>query len=141
MTTLADYERLAFTLDPAHEAHEPPEARGLRRDGVRLMVSDGSLAPIDTHFTEIGEFLRAGDLLVVNTSATVPAALDARPKCNEKRAESSRNRQTGRLCCQGKRSFQFLRFVRGVECERQAFVVSKRRHGCLGSAATSDRAS
>jgi S-adenosylmethionine:tRNA ribosyltransferase-isomerase len=78
MTTLADYERLAFTLDPAHEAHEPPEARGLRRDGVRLMVSDGSRAPIDTHFTDIGEFLRAGDVLVVNTSATVPAALDAR---------------------------------------------------------------
>jgi len=78
MTALADYEHLAFTLDPAHEAHEPPEARGLRRDGVRLMVSDGEQAPIDTHFTELGRFLHPGDVLVVNTSATVPAALDAR---------------------------------------------------------------
>jgi S-adenosylmethionine:tRNA ribosyltransferase-isomerase len=56
------------------EAHEPPEARGLRRDEVRLMVAtrrDGRL--VHTRFRELPHFLEAGDLLVVNVSAVVPA--------------------------------------------------------------------
>jgi S-adenosylmethionine:tRNA ribosyltransferase-isomerase len=67
---------LGFELDATHEAHEPPEARGLRRDGGRLLVSDGRDAPVDTWFSELGRFLRAGDVVVVNTTATIPAALD-----------------------------------------------------------------
>lgn len=67
-----------FVLDPAHEAHEPPEARGLLRDGVRLLVSRGTAAPVDAHFTDLPRLLTPGDLIVVNTSATVPAALDGR---------------------------------------------------------------
>jgi S-adenosylmethionine:tRNA-ribosyltransferase-isomerase (queuine synthetase) len=59
-----------FTLPPALEAHEPPA----RRDGVRLLAGtpDGV-----THrpFTELPELLRPGDLLVVNTSPTLPAAV------------------------------------------------------------------
>jgi S-adenosylmethionine:tRNA ribosyltransferase-isomerase len=70
--------RLDFVLDEAHEAHEPPEAHGQRRDSVRLLVSQGAADPVDARFADIGEFLSAGDLLVVNTSATVPAALDGR---------------------------------------------------------------
>ena len=70
MTTLA--------LSRTNEAHEPPEARGLARDGVRLLVSRGEEAPVDTTFRQIGTFLVPGDLLVVNTSATIPAALDGR---------------------------------------------------------------
>jgi S-adenosylmethionine:tRNA ribosyltransferase-isomerase len=69
---------LGFVLDAEHEAHQPPEAAGGRRDQVRLLVSDGDAAPVHARFTDLGEFLRAGDLLVVNTSATVPAAVDAR---------------------------------------------------------------
>jgi S-adenosylmethionine:tRNA ribosyltransferase-isomerase len=76
MPAVAERPRLAFTLDAEHEAHEPPEARGLRRDEVRLLVSRGCDQPIDSHFRNIGDFLDAGDLLVVNTSATMPAALD-----------------------------------------------------------------
>jgi S-adenosylmethionine:tRNA ribosyltransferase-isomerase len=70
---------LAFELPQALEAHEPPEARGLARDEVRLMVaqrSDGSLA--HTRFNELPRFLDPGDLLVINTSATLPAAVPAR---------------------------------------------------------------
>ena len=78
MTATTEPEVLDFSLDPAHEAHEPPEARGLRRDGVRLLVSTGDEDPLDSYFPVIGAHLRAGDLLVVNTSATVPAALDGR---------------------------------------------------------------
>jgi len=71
-------EPLSFTLPEALEAHEPPEARGLARDGVRLMVSfldDDSI--VHTRFTRFAEFLRGGDVLVVNSSATINAALPA----------------------------------------------------------------
>ncbi|MEA2318776.1 MAG: S-adenosylmethionine:tRNA ribosyltransferase-isomerase [Solirubrobacteraceae bacterium] len=69
---------LAFTLTPAHEAGAPPEARGLARDEVRLLVArrDSSALVHDT-FRGLPAHLRAGDLLVVNTSATIPAALPA----------------------------------------------------------------
>jgi S-adenosylmethionine:tRNA ribosyltransferase-isomerase len=69
---------LGFVLDPEHEAHQPPEATGRRRDQVRLLVSTGDAPPVHSRFDALGEHLRAGDLIVVNTSATVPAAVDAR---------------------------------------------------------------
>jgi S-adenosylmethionine:tRNA ribosyltransferase-isomerase len=55
-------------------ASRPPEARALARDGVRLLVAtpDG-LA--HARFADLPHFLAPGDLLVVNTSATVAAAL------------------------------------------------------------------
>jgi S-adenosylmethionine:tRNA ribosyltransferase-isomerase len=65
-----------FTLSPELEAHEPPEARGLRRDQVRLLVShyrDDRL--YHARFDDLPRFLSAGDLLVANDSATLPAAL------------------------------------------------------------------
>ena len=68
----------AFALPPALEAHEPPEARGLARDEVRLMVAHRDGATIEhTTFRALGEHLSPGDLLVVNVSATVPAAAPA----------------------------------------------------------------
>ncbi len=69
---------LDFTLPPHLEAAEPPEARGLERDEVRLMVSylhDNSV--IHTNFRRIDKFLEAGDVLVINTSGTLNAALPA----------------------------------------------------------------
>ena len=69
---------LAFTLTPAHEAGAPPEARGLERDEVRLLVARRDhLALVHDSFRGLPAHLRAGDLLVVNTSATIPAALPA----------------------------------------------------------------
>lgn len=69
---------LDFTLPPQLEASAPAEARGLARDDVRLMVSSRAENRIvHTHFRELGEFLRAGDVLVINTSATIPASLVA----------------------------------------------------------------
>jgi S-adenosylmethionine:tRNA ribosyltransferase-isomerase len=66
---------LDFVLPPELEAHEPPEARGLGRDGVRLLV--GSPAGVSHHrFTDLPALLAAGDVLVVNTSGTLPAAVD-----------------------------------------------------------------
>ena len=70
---------LDFTLPAELEATEPPEARGLARDGVRLLVSRGTQPQI-THqrFPDIVEALEPGDLLVINTSGTLNAALAAR---------------------------------------------------------------
>jgi S-adenosylmethionine:tRNA ribosyltransferase-isomerase len=69
---------LQFSLDPDHEAAEPPEARAGSRDraDVRLLVSVGEEAPQHTRFADLPRFLEPGDLLVVNTSATLPAAVD-----------------------------------------------------------------
>ena len=65
---------IEFTLPASREAHVPPEARGLGRDEVRLLVTEGGR--IGHHrFTELPSLLRAGDVLVVNTSATIPAAV------------------------------------------------------------------
>ena len=49
--------------------------RGLRRDGVRLMVANPSWIQ-HTVFDRLVDQLGAGDVLVVNTSATVPGQLD-----------------------------------------------------------------
>jgi S-adenosylmethionine:tRNA ribosyltransferase-isomerase len=77
-TTTLPTRTLDFVLDPAHEAHEPPEASGRRRDHGRLLVSAGHAAPVDARFDALDAFLAPGDLVVVNTSATVAAALDGR---------------------------------------------------------------
>jgi S-adenosylmethionine:tRNA ribosyltransferase-isomerase len=69
---------LDFTLAPELEAHEPPEARGLRRDDVRLMVSFRATDEVvHSRFRDLPTFLEEGDLLVVNTSGTLNAALPA----------------------------------------------------------------
>jgi len=70
--------RAAFTLPQALEAAEPPEARGLARDAVRLMVAREEAPLVHTRFRDLASQLHAGDLLVVNESAVLPAALPAR---------------------------------------------------------------
>jgi S-adenosylmethionine:tRNA ribosyltransferase-isomerase len=65
---------LAFELPERLEAHAPPR----RRDDVRMLVSyreTGDL--VHAEFRDLPAFLAEGDLLVVNTSATLPAALGA----------------------------------------------------------------
>jgi S-adenosylmethionine:tRNA ribosyltransferase-isomerase len=64
-----------FELPERLLAVQPPEARGIRRDQVRLLVADGDNIT-HRHFADLGEHLAPGDLVVVNTSATLPAAVD-----------------------------------------------------------------
>ena len=65
-------EALAFELPERLEATEPPPVR----DEVRLLAA--SSAGIEHHrFTDLPDLLQPGDLVVVNTSATLPAALPA----------------------------------------------------------------
>ena len=69
----------AFELRPSLEAHEPPEARGLPRDGVRLLVARRGEGSIEHRgFRELPELLEPRDVVVINVSATIPAAVPAR---------------------------------------------------------------
>jgi S-adenosylmethionine:tRNA ribosyltransferase-isomerase len=65
-----------FTLPPELSAKEPPERRGIRRDQVRLLVVDRTTGRIEhSRFDQISNYLRADDLLVFNSSRTLPASL------------------------------------------------------------------
>ena len=78
LAAMPNVASLDFDLPPELEAGEPPEARGLARDEVRLMVSylaDNRV--VHTRFRNLGTFLDAGDLLVINTSGTMNAAISA----------------------------------------------------------------
>jgi S-adenosylmethionine:tRNA ribosyltransferase-isomerase len=69
----------ALEVSERLEAQEPPEAHGLGRDDVSMLVAtrhDRDL--VHARFRDLPEYLSPGDVLVVNTSATLPAALDAR---------------------------------------------------------------
>ena len=67
---------LDFELPSDLEAGEPPEAKGLRRDEVRMMVSRGQEVA-HAEFRDLPDFLEPGDVLIVNTSGTMNAALQA----------------------------------------------------------------
>ncbi|MEO8575815.1 MAG: S-adenosylmethionine:tRNA ribosyltransferase-isomerase [Gemmatimonadales bacterium] len=76
MTTLT--AGIDFELPDALAAHEPPEVRGLSRDSVRLMISrvhDDEI--VHSTFSHLPDFLDAGDVVVVNSSATINAAFGA----------------------------------------------------------------
>ncbi len=67
-----------FVLPPELEASAPPEARGLRRDEVRLMVSYYRSGRVQhTRFNQLPDALDRDDVVVVNTSGTRNAALRA----------------------------------------------------------------
>ena len=68
---------LAATVPEPAEARRPPEARGLGRDGVRLLVASAD-GLWHRKFTDLPDLLVPGDLLVINTSRTLAAALPAR---------------------------------------------------------------
>jgi S-adenosylmethionine:tRNA ribosyltransferase-isomerase len=79
VATEAGWAGLDFEVPPELEAAEPPEARGLARDGVRLMVSHyGDDRIVHAHFRELPDYLAPGDVLVINTSGTLKAALAAK---------------------------------------------------------------
>jgi len=61
-----------FRRPPGSDAIEPPEAHGVARDAVKLLVArPGGVS--HARFADLGAYLRPGDLLVVNNSAPLPA--------------------------------------------------------------------
>ena len=75
----------ALTLPARREATEPPEARGLRRDEVRLLVSHVDTDSVAHSRFREPQWLAPGDLLVVNTSGTLKAALTGRTRDDDRR--------------------------------------------------------
>jgi S-adenosylmethionine:tRNA ribosyltransferase-isomerase len=69
-------DELLFERPQELQATTPAELRGLARDEVRLMVSSPA-GHVHTRFMHLAQYLQAGDLLVVNRSATLPASLPA----------------------------------------------------------------
>ncbi len=69
--------RTTFRLPPGSEAGAPPERRGIPRDEVRLLVASRA-GTQHRRFRDLPGLLSPGDLLVVNTSATLPAAVAGR---------------------------------------------------------------
>jgi S-adenosylmethionine:tRNA ribosyltransferase-isomerase len=65
---LADFD---YELPDQRIAQHPVEPR----DSARLLVDQGSAAPLHRHVRDLGEFLREGDLLVVNDTKVIPARL------------------------------------------------------------------
>lgn len=76
MSLLAERPTTRFTAPSGTFAPAPAEARGLARDAVRLLVA-GPDGVEHARFRDLPAHLRAGDLLVVNNSATVAGQLDA----------------------------------------------------------------
>ncbi|WP_435768674.1 S-adenosylmethionine:tRNA ribosyltransferase-isomerase [Nocardioides sp. SYSU DS0651] len=77
MTLIDERPAIAFHAPREAFAPAPAERRGLRRDQVRLLVADGERGLAHTTFSTLPDHLRAGDVVVVNDSATVPGQLDA----------------------------------------------------------------
>ena len=65
-------------LPPELRASRPAARRGVRRDHVRLLVIDRSSGRVGhSRFDRLPDLLGPGDLLVVNTSRVLPAAVAA----------------------------------------------------------------
>lgn len=70
----------AHTFTLPHELHAafPPERRGVRRDHVRMMTIDRKSGKvIHDSFNHLADYLKPGDMIVLNNSRTIPAALRA----------------------------------------------------------------
>lgn len=75
MTVLA--RAIEFEMPESSVGTLPAERRGTGRDDVKLMVTHRSTGAIEhLRFPDIADHLDPGDVLVVNTSGTVPAAID-----------------------------------------------------------------
>ncbi len=76
MTVLTEQPATRFPAPDEATAPAPPEARGLARDEVRLLVARPD-AVVHARFRDLPRHLEPGDLVVVNNSATVAAEVDA----------------------------------------------------------------
>lgn len=70
---------MPFKVPEALNADRPPERRGLRRDHVRMLVTErGTGLTHDDVFYRLPDYLKPGDLVVLNNSRTIPAVLRGR---------------------------------------------------------------
>ncbi|OCA90604.1 S-adenosylmethionine tRNA ribosyltransferase [Bacillus sp. FJAT-27225] len=70
---------MSFHLPESLNASAPPERRGIRRDHVRMMVLSKETGHTEhDHFYNLANYLNKGDVLVLNSSRTIPAILRGR---------------------------------------------------------------
>ena len=75
LTGVAPQPGTTFNVPPDSIATNPPEFRGVPRDGIRMMAATPS--GMSHHvFSDLADLLDPGDLLVVNNSGTLKAAID-----------------------------------------------------------------
>ena len=67
-----------FNLPARLSCPPPTEDRGLQRDEVRLLVTNKAGESFHDTFYHLDKYLDPGDVLVINTSAMIPAALPIR---------------------------------------------------------------
>ena len=125
---------LAFELPSALEAREPPEARGLARDGVRLMVGhrsrrDGSST---RGFRDLPDAAAPGDLLVVNVSATLARGRrrPARRRYSGARPFRDARTATRRALARG-RAAQRRRLATSARARRRAQLDARQAERCF----------
>jgi len=76
MTAVLDPATVDFELPADRIADGPLESEGHRRDDARMLVAWRSNERlVDARVADLPRFLGAGDVVVVNTSATIPAAV------------------------------------------------------------------
>ncbi len=81
--SLPQNKSIHFELPKDLECSSPTEERGIKRDDVRLLISHYQDDRFyHAQFNSISNYLLPGDVLVVNTSGTLPAALSATNKEN-----------------------------------------------------------
>lgn len=112
---------IRFTLPDALSAHEPPEKRGLTRDGVRLLVADRVTGALShARFAGIADFLKPGDCLVFNASRTLPAALNALVEPSSESKSIPAQSYPARVGSPGQHRLR-IRLAR--RCEEEAWAV------------------
>ena len=76
MSALTEHSRVRFVAPVTLIASAPPEAQGVARDDVRLLVARPGR--VEHHrFADLPDQLEPGDLVVVNNSGTVNGEIDA----------------------------------------------------------------
>lgn len=96
---ILDVPSASFTLPAELEAREPAEIRGKGRDDVRLLVTKGPNGEAaHARFNDLPEFLADGDLVVLNSSATIPSSLAAKTHEGKAFRLSVSTRLSGGIC-------------------------------------------
>lgn len=80
-----------FHVPPHLHASVPLEMKGLSRDSARMMVVNRTTGKaVHTLFTSLGDYLQAGDVVVLNNSRTIPAVLKGKQGENQLEIRLSR---------------------------------------------------
>jgi S-adenosylmethionine:tRNA ribosyltransferase-isomerase len=129
-------ETLNFELPATLNAVMPPERRGIRRDHVKLMVQNRGTGNVEhDRFYNLDSYLKEGDVLVLNSSRTVPAVLKADIYRGVKRIQAEIEIRLARR--KDESIWEALVVMEGVENGDQ-LIFSPELHGLVGKVSPSN---